>query len=143
MANCMESRPAVLDHHVAAAARMIPPEYRIKGNIEKWVLREAMKNILPPILYQREKFAFMAPPAHTSVKKQEAVQKLIDRFLNPDRLKNSGIFDAGRIADFLKEYRYDSDPTSLVRKDALLNHLLGMQILQEQFIEGKGDKISL
>ncbi|MCB0664902.1 MAG: asparagine synthase (glutamine-hydrolyzing) [Saprospiraceae bacterium] len=143
MANSMESRPAFLDHHVAAAARMIPPEYRIKGNIEKWVLREAMKNILPPILYQREKFAFMAPPAHTSVKKQEAVQKLIDRFLNPDRLKNSGIFDAGRIADFLKEYRYDSDPTSLVRKDALLNHLLGMQILQEQFIEGKGDKISL
>src|SRR5690606_40743325 len=69
MANSMEARPAFLDHHLAALAVQLPPEHRIKGRIEKWVLREAMKGILPEVLYKREKFAFMAPPAHTDEKK--------------------------------------------------------------------------
>ena len=138
MANSMESRPAFLDHHVAAIAREIPPSIRIKGNIEKWVLREAMKEILPEVLYNREKFAFMAPPAHTSENKSKAVDELIGRFLSPDKIKNAGVFDSGRIQKFLTEYKADNDPVSLVRKDALLNHLLGIQIMQEQFIENRG-----
>ncbi|HLU05169.1 MAG TPA: asparagine synthase (glutamine-hydrolyzing), partial [Woeseiaceae bacterium] len=53
MANSMESRPAFLDHNVAEFARMIPPEYRVRGGTEKWVLREAMRGILPKVLYER------------------------------------------------------------------------------------------
>lgn len=142
MANSMESRPAFLDHHVAAIARQIPPSVRIKGNIEKWVLREAMKEILPEVLYNREKFAFMAPPAHTSENKSKAVDALIHRFLSPDKIKNAGVFDSGRIHKFLTEYKADRDPVSLVRKDALLNHLLGIQIMQEQFVENRGMEVT-
>ncbi|MEZ4896348.1 MAG: asparagine synthase (glutamine-hydrolyzing) [Saprospiraceae bacterium] len=143
MANSMESRPAFLDHHVADVAKRIPPSLRIRGNTEKWVLREAMKNILPERLYKREKFAFMAPPAHTSDSKKKAVNELINRFLNEDRIKTAGIFDPGRIKAFLNDYREDQDSVSLVRKDALLNHLLGLQILHEQFIENRGDTLTI
>jgi asparagine synthase (glutamine-hydrolysing) len=134
MANSMESRPAFLDHHVAESARHIPPKYRIKGNTEKYVLREAMKNILPEVLYKREKFAFMAPPGHTEPKKQKALQALIDRFMSPDRIKAVGVFDPVRLNQFLTDYRNDKDPVSLVRKDALLNHLLGLHVLHAQFV---------
>ncbi len=137
MANSMESRPAFLDHHVAEVAKVIPPHLRIKGNIEKWVLREAMRHILPKALYEREKFAFMAPPAHTSEAKQQAVQLLINRFLTTRKIENAGIFDVQRLKQFLTDYEQDDNPVSLVRKDALLNHILGLQILQEQFIEAK------
>jgi asparagine synthase (glutamine-hydrolysing) len=41
MANSMEARPAFLDHHLAEYAATIPPRFRIKGRIEKYVLREA------------------------------------------------------------------------------------------------------
>ncbi|MCB0289856.1 MAG: asparagine synthase (glutamine-hydrolyzing) [Calditrichaeota bacterium] len=136
MANAMESRPAFLDHHVAEAARMIPPQYRIRGNVEKWVLREAMKHVLPEVLYKREKFAFMAPPGHTEAKKQEALKRLIDEFLNPEHVRKVGLFDENRIRQFLKEYHNDREPVSLVRKDALMNHLLGLHILHRQFIQG-------
>lgn len=68
MANAMEARPPFLDHHLAEYAAMLPPSMRIHGRTEKYVLREAMKGLLPETLYKREKFAFMAPPAHTDPK---------------------------------------------------------------------------
>ena len=133
MANSMESRPAFLDHHLAETAFKVPPHYRIKGNIEKYVLREAVKGVLPEVLYKREKFAFMAPPAHTDEKKQAKVNELIHAFLNRDAVNRCGLLSADAVEKFLADYRSDRDPTSLVRKDALLNHLLGLQILHAKF----------
>ncbi|MEN7547115.1 asparagine synthase (glutamine-hydrolyzing) [Rapidithrix thailandica] len=134
MANSMESRPAFLDHHVAEAAKKIPPHMRIKGNVEKWVLREAMKNVLPETLYKREKFAFMAPPGHTENKKKAALDLLLDSYLNEDKVKEIGIFDPKRLSSFIRTYKADTDPVSLVRKDALINHLLGLHILHDLFV---------
>lgn len=133
MANSMESRPAFLDHHLAEAAFKVPPHYRIKGNIEKYVLREAVRGVLPDILYKREKFAFMAPPAHTDKKKQAKVNELIDGFLNRDAVERCGILSSDAVDGFIRDYRADTDATSLVRKDALLNHLLGLHILHHHF----------
>ncbi|MEO0454217.1 MAG: asparagine synthase (glutamine-hydrolyzing) [Verrucomicrobiota bacterium] len=137
MANSMESRPAFLDHHVAETATTIAPPYRIKGNIEKYVLREAMKGVLPEVLYKREKFAFMAPPAHTDIAKQRMVNELIGRYLDEDSVTSAGLLDAEKVQNFITEYKADTDATSLVRKDALLNHLLCLQILHRQYIEGE------
>ncbi len=134
MANSMESRPAFLDHHLAAAAVRVPPNLRIKGNTEKHVLREAVKGVLPEVLYKREKFAFMAPPAHTDKAKMAQVVTLIGDFLNESAIADAGICSPKRVATFLQDYRNDTDPTSLVRKDTLLNHLLTLHILHRQFI---------
>lgn len=143
MANAMESRPAFLDHHVAQLATEIPPTQRIRGNIEKFVLREAMVGILPDALYKRQKFAFMAPPGHTGDGKKMAVDALIGEYLNHDAIARAGIFDTARMERFIEEYRNDTDAVSLVRKDALLNHLIGLQILHKQFIENNEPPESL
>jgi len=135
MANSMESRPAFLDHTLAEAAVQVPPELRIRGTTEKWILREAVKGVLPELLYKRPKFAFMAPPAHTDERKAARVDQLIARYLSPDALRRAGLLDTPAVGAFLDGYRGDRDPVSLVRKDALLNHLLCVQILHEQFIE--------
>jgi len=135
MANSMESRPAFLDHHLAEIAVKIPPNLRIHGNVEKYVLREAVRGVLPEVLYKREKFAFMAPPAHTDESKRRKVGELIGDFLNPDMVADAGICSPERINQFLDEYKVDQDPTSLVRKDTLLNHLLCLHILHHQFVQ--------
>ncbi|HSF08492.1 MAG TPA: asparagine synthase-related protein, partial [Nitrospirales bacterium] len=135
MANGMESRPAFLDHHLAEVARHIPPHYRIHQTTEKWILREAMKNILPDVLYRRQKMAFMAPPAHTQSHQRHALQQLIDKYLNPQHLNTVGLFNPRQIETFLSEYRIDTDPASLVQKDALLNHVLGLHMLHHTFIQ--------
>ncbi|MGA0846812.1 MAG: asparagine synthetase B, partial [Luteolibacter sp.] len=83
--------------------------------------------------YKREKFAFMAPPAHTDASKRKQVDELIAEFLNPSTINDAGICSAARVQSFLEGYRKDTHPTSLVRKDTLLNHLLTLHILHKQF----------
>lgn len=139
MANSMESRPAFLDHHLAEAALQVPPEFRIHGTVEKWVLREAVKGVLPEVLYKREKFAFMAPPAHTDDAKMQKLQDLVDEYLNPDRVRKADLLDSDKVQAFLKDYREDEDPVSLTRKDTVLNHMLSLHILQDQLVETAED----
>lgn len=135
MANSMEARPPFLDHHLAEFAATLPPSMRIRGQKEKYVLREAMKGLLPRVLYEREKFAFMAPPAHTEQAKLDAMNALAERYLNPDALAESGLLDPEGVARLLRDH--DDPDTPLGdrnRMDALINHLLGVQILHRHFV---------
>jgi asparagine synthase (glutamine-hydrolysing) len=140
MANSMESRPAFLDHNLAEAAARIPPELRIKGTTEKWVLREAMRGVLPEVLYKREKFAFMAPPAHTDEAKRAHAERLIDRYLSADLVEDARVLDPGRVAAFLDGYRADDEPVSLIRKDKILNHLICLHVLHDQLVDVAGSR---
>ena len=118
MANSMEARPAFLDHHLAEAATKIPPHYRIKGRVEKYVLREAMKGVLPKVLYEREKFAFMAPPAHTDEAKTRAVHRLVDEYLSDDAVQDAGVLDVQGVKDFFgrRESEAELPCNSLINK---------------------------
>jgi asparagine synthase (glutamine-hydrolysing) len=136
MANSMEARPAFLDHHLAEYSATIPPQYRISGGVEKYVLREAMRGILPDVLYKREKFAFMAPPAHTDEQKYNALKQLTDEYLSDDAIASSGLLDADGVAELLSVHEApDAAPSDRVQIDAILNHLVGVQILQTSLID--------
>ena len=135
MANSMEARPPFLDHHLAEFATRIPPTLRIKGRTEKYVLREAMKGILPRVLYEREKFAFMAPPAHTDPKKWAAMKALADKYLNEEAIERAGILDVqGVQALFAQHEDTGTSASTQVKFDAIINHLIGVQILHQQFV---------
>lgn len=135
MANSMEARPAFLDHHLAEAAVKIPPLHRIKDRKEKYVLKEAMKGLLPKTLYEREKFAFMAPPATVNQDKWAAMMELAQEHLCDKALLDSGLLDRAGVQRIIGEAQ--SDSTSRARKvqlDAILNHMLGVQMLHKHFI---------
>lgn len=135
MANSMEARPPFLDHHLAAWAARIPPSMRIHGRTEKYVLREAMKGLLPEVLYKREKFAFMAPPAYTDPKKMAAVQNLAARHLTPSAIEDAGALNHAGVAALFKLHEAPETGTATqVQLDASINHLLGVQILHQYFI---------
>ena len=129
MANSMESRPAFLDHHLAEFAVRVPPTLRIKDGTEKYVLREAMKGILPKVLYEREKFAFMAPPSNTDPAKAAKVQALAKVWLTPERIEDAGLFSVDRVNAFLSDaWKTDAHATG-ARNDIIVNHLLCLQML--------------
>ena len=135
MANSMEARPAFLDHHLAEYAFTVPPHLRIKGNKEKYVLREAMKGLLPETLYKREKFAFMAPPAHTDPEKWKAVEKLAEQFLNADAVKSAGLLDYDEVVRTFERHQDENVPNEeRVQLDAVINHMLGVQVLHHHFV---------
>lgn len=134
MANSMESRPAFLDHHLAEYAVTIPPDVRIRNGIEKWVLREAMKGVLPRTLYEREKFAFMAPPSHVDASKRKAVDELVQAHLSPEHVRAAGILDEGALRAFLGEHAGGGAGPEAIRNDIVLNHALGLHLLHQLFV---------
>ncbi|MCO8121592.1 asparagine synthase (glutamine-hydrolyzing) [Stieleria sp. TO1_6] len=136
MANSMEARPAFLDHHVAEYAVTIPPEVRIRDGVEKWVLREAMVNVLPKELYERKKFAFMAPPAHTDPVKRNAIQEMMDHWLTADRMSTVGILDSTKFGSFIDQAWQETDGTISRRNDIVMNHALQIHMLHGQYVEG-------
>lgn len=131
MANSMESRPAFLDHLLAEYATRIPPALRIREGVEKWVLREAAKGVLPTLLYEREKFAFMAPPSHSDPSKAAAMDRMVSRWLTPNAVAEAGMFDPERVTQFAVRARTETDPVINRRNDILLNHLVQMHILHD------------
>jgi asparagine synthase (glutamine-hydrolysing) len=62
MAHGVEGRLPFLDHELFAFLRGLPLRLKINKGVEKYILREAEKDVLTPRVYARQKQSFMAPP---------------------------------------------------------------------------------
>lgn len=61
MAASLEARMPFMDHELAAFVSGLPDEYRVRGGTSKWILREAMKRLLPAEILERPKMGFRVP----------------------------------------------------------------------------------
>jgi len=62
MAVSLESRVPLLDHRIAELAASIPPPIKFRGGATKYILRKAVRNILPKeILDRKDKMGFPVP----------------------------------------------------------------------------------
>lgn len=61
MAASIEARMPFMDHELAAFVSALPDNMRVRGRTTKWILREAMKRILPAEILERPKVGFRVP----------------------------------------------------------------------------------
>ncbi len=61
MAASLEARMPFMDHELAAFASSLPDEYRVRKRNTKWILREAMKSLIPDEILGRPKVGFRVP----------------------------------------------------------------------------------
>lgn len=61
MANSLEGRSPFLDHKLMEFAAGLPGEYKVKGNIKKYILKRALKTIVPQEILSRGKMGFGVP----------------------------------------------------------------------------------
>jgi len=61
MAHAVEVRPPFLDHRILEFAAGIPTEMKIRGSVQKYVLKELMKSKLKVPIAQRKKVGFDIP----------------------------------------------------------------------------------
>ncbi len=61
MAHSVEVRPPFLDHRIVEFAAKLPASLKIRGAEQKFVLKELMKEKLPPAILQRKKIGFDIP----------------------------------------------------------------------------------
>ncbi|MEM1279283.1 MAG: asparagine synthase (glutamine-hydrolyzing) [Cyanobacteria bacterium P01_H01_bin.152] len=135
MANSLEARPAFLDHPLVEFAVTLPPSMRLRDRQDKYILRETMKPLLPETLYKRQKFAFMAPPSHTDQVKEAAMRSLASHYLSKNRIRDAGLLDSEAVQMVLDRHGDTATPVAeRVQLDAIINHLLSVQILHNHFV---------
>ena len=61
MASSLESRVPFLDPELIEFSMKIPSSLKLNGSTEKYILREAVKDILPPEILKRKKHVFAVP----------------------------------------------------------------------------------
>jgi asparagine synthase (glutamine-hydrolysing) len=99
MAHSVEGRVPFLDHRVVELAVSMPVHLKIRGTVEKHVLREAARPVLTETVYRRQKHPFFAPPATTTPgtrlyeMAQDVVRSVIPRVPFYDARAVAGLLD--------------------------------------------------
>jgi asparagine synthase (glutamine-hydrolysing) len=61
MAASLEARMPFMDQELASFVSSLPDRFRVRGARTKWILREAVKSVLPPEIIRRKKVGFRVP----------------------------------------------------------------------------------
>ena len=102
MAASIESRVPFLDHVLVEFAATIPARYQIRGNQGKFILKEAVEDLLPkPIIY-RKKMGFPTPWAHWLAGPQ---LDRVEQMLLAPRTVDRGLFNPEVIRRLMAEHR--------------------------------------
>jgi asparagine synthase (glutamine-hydrolysing) len=133
MAHSIEGRVPFLDHKVGEFLMTTPVNLKIRGVTEKFILREATRDVITDTVYRRQKHPFLSPPDASGVPSKMATliqdtlrSKIVDSvpFLNgaavrglADRLRTMGTAERGGI---------DTD----------LMTLISLIFLHERFVQG-------
>ncbi len=102
MAHSVEGRLPFLDHHLVELAVRMPVHVKLNGLVEKYILREASREVITDTVYKRSKHIFSSPP--------------------------SALHGRGKLFDFFQDTISSIDATSLpvFQKEALLGQLSRM-----------------
>ena len=63
MGHSIEGRVPFLDHKLVEVIASQPVHMKIRGMTEKFVLREAVRDVITDTVYRRQKHPFLSPPA--------------------------------------------------------------------------------
>jgi asparagine synthase (glutamine-hydrolysing) len=130
MAHSVEGRVPFLDHHVVETIRSQPVHQKIHGMTEKYVLREAVRDVVTDTIYRRQKHPFLSPPATLNPK--ERLSTLVQDTLRGPVMASIPFFDQKKVFSLLDRLP-EMDESSQVAVDPVLMTLLSACVLQEGF----------
>jgi asparagine synthase (glutamine-hydrolysing) len=90
MAASIESRVPFLDHPLAEFMAALPDSLKLRGWTTKYVLRQAMRDLLPAEILGRRKMGFPVPVGGWL---RGAYRWLVDEYLLGDRAASRGLFE--------------------------------------------------
>lgn len=96
-------RAPFLDSRVVAVARQMPVQWKIHGDppVEKWILREAFRDLLPARVIDRTK---LTPASGTSV--DQVMTRIAERHISPEELEQQRVTPSGYRINSAKELWY-------------------------------------
>lgn len=140
MAHSLEARLPFLDHRLYDAAKSIPVDLKMRAGVEKAVLRDAAKGILPEDIRLRRKRGFMLTSDAVDLfgEDQARTKGLQERFLSREAFGAAGIFSR-RTFRFLRLLAHaPSRPASMgkLRRNAnkVIIYMMQTHMLHRMFV---------
>ena len=94
MATSLETRAPFLDGDLMELAFSMPGHLKIRNGERKWILKQAMRGILPESVLSRRKEGFSIPMKNWL---RRELQPLMRDLLSPDRVARRGLFDVREV----------------------------------------------
>lgn len=132
MAHAVEGRYPFLDHRVATFASRLPSRLKMKTLDQKYLLKRAVKGLIPESIRTRHKQPYRAPDGKSFWGCHDAY---IEDILSPARLKQDGIFNPIATEALVKKFR--SGRETSVKDNMALIGVLSTTLLIERFIRGR------
>ena len=134
MAHSVEGRFPFLDHRVVEFAAKIPPALKMKVLNEKYILKQAIGDLVPASIKKRPKQPYRAPDVKsfiggdTNAVRHEYVEEL----LSANRIQKDGIFNPGAVQSLLEKAR--KGRTIGIKDNMAFVGTLSTQLVVDQFI---------
>jgi asparagine synthase (glutamine-hydrolysing) len=101
MANSLEGRSPFLDHKLMEFTASIPSKYKLKGNVSKYILKKAFKNLLPGEIFKRGKMGFALPIGFWF---RGELKEFVERVLLTEKSLKRGYFNSSGIKELLEQH---------------------------------------
>jgi asparagine synthase (glutamine-hydrolysing) len=101
MAHSLEARSPFLDHSLMEFVASLPAHFKLAGRNKKYLLKAALRGVLPDIVLDRPKMGFSAPIAHWFC--DDLREMAYDVLLSPTALQR-GYFRKQAMAQLLDEH---------------------------------------
>jgi asparagine synthase (glutamine-hydrolysing) len=135
MANSIEGRFPFLDHRVIEFANRLPPQWKIRGLNEKYILRRALADLLPSDIVNRTKQPYRAPDNQSFFFEGEPLDFVAD-LMSPERIRAAGYFDAAAVARLTEKCRAGR-VQGFADNQAFVG-ILSTMLLDEHFVRQRG-----
>jgi asparagine synthase (glutamine-hydrolysing) len=102
MAHSVEGRFPYLDHRLIEFACRLPPQLKLCGLREKFILKQAVKDLLPAAIVARTKQPYRAPDSESFVEGGKLRDYVADA-LSPERIRDAGYFDPEAVGRLIEK----------------------------------------
>jgi asparagine synthase (glutamine-hydrolysing) len=102
MLTSLEARAPLLDHELAEYVESLPVAVRNRGNEKKYLLKRAMRGLLPDEILDRRKMGFGVPLEHWL---RADLKDLIHDVLDSQQARNRGVVDTGEVRRLLDDHQ--------------------------------------
>jgi len=130
MAHSIEGRVPFLDHHVVECICRQPVNMKIRGLTEKYVLREAVRDVITDTVYKRQKHPFLSPPA--TLNPDQTFNIYVQDLLRGKTMASISYFNQQEIVNLLDRI-HTMDAGARSAYDQILMPLTSMCVIHEGF----------
>lgn len=127
MAASIEARPPLTDHRIVEFMFSLPPEYRIRQRIQKFILKKVSENYLPRSIIYRPKAPFSAPMRSWL---KGPLKEMVADLLSESSLKNRGVYNYQFVNRLIK-----NNDSGLQDNSQLIFRLLSNELWFRTFID--------